>query len=88
MSKIQDEHDDDIELYEEAASSRKHADHVGNIRTMGFAKAMQLQKEENEFYRQVELERGAGYANSQRKFWRQVRAYERRERQGGWTEDE
>lgn len=88
MSRLQDEHDDDIDLYEEAASRRKHADHVGNIRTMGLAKAMELQKDENEYYKQVELEHGAGYANQQRKFWRQVRAYERRKDYGGWAEDE
>ena len=44
MSRIQDEHDDDIELYDEAASSRKHADHVGNIRTLGFAVAMKMKE--------------------------------------------
>ena len=44
MSRIQDEHEGDIEEYEDGLRRRKYADHVGNIRSMGFAKAMGMKE--------------------------------------------
>jgi hypothetical protein len=72
MSRLQDEHEGDIEEYEDGLRRRKYADVANNIRTLGFGKAHEIAEKEREYWHKIELEHGREYAREQQKLERQM----------------
>jgi|TARA_R110001583_G_C5400506_1_gene385710 hypothetical protein len=72
MSRFQDEHDDDIEEYEDGLRRRKNADVANNIRTLGFGKAHEIIEKQREYWHKIELTHGREYARAQQKLERQM----------------